>query len=261
MTSKTVAPHPNTLGRRACRSAALAATLLFGAGVASAYPQARPAPGMIDGVVTDTNLVSLSGATASLLGTKMEVVTGANGRFRILSLPAGSSILVVRHLGYAATTTALRVTEGDTLRMSFALERVASALDTVLVAGRRLSPRMAEFEDRRSRGFGQFMTRDQIEKRNGVFTADLIRTFQSVSIVTPRGRRFDQVAFNIRSGCPFKLFLDGIALSSSNLADLPTPRDLAGIEVYSGAATIPLQDKSTGGSFCGVILFWTRDGP
>ena len=198
-------------------------------------------------------------AEVKILSTNVKVTTGPNGRFRILRIPAGSYSLDLRHLGYAPTSTALRVVEGDTLRMSFALARLANPLDTVVVEGKRLSPRMVEFEDRRKFGFGQFMTREQIEARNKSFTADLVRTFQSVKVVSPRA--FQQVAVNIRGGCAFTVFVDGVRLHPPvNLDDLPLPHDLAGIEVYSGAATIPLQYKTTGGSFCGVILFWTRDG-
>ena len=43
--------------------------------------------------------------------------------------------------------------------------------------------------------------------------------------------------------------------------DLPPPSAMAGIEYYSGPATIPVQYKSTSGAgFCGVVLMWTKDG-
>jgi hypothetical protein len=233
---------------------------LIAACVLPASAQSRPAAGAIDGVVTDTDLVSLADATASILGSSVQVVTGANGRFRILALPAGQYILVVRRLGYAPSSTVLQVAGGDTLRMSFALERIMTALDTVTVTAKRYSMRMTEFEGRRKAGFGQFMTQGEIEKRNGVYVSDLIRTIMSVNVV-PSNRGSGHVAISIRGGCPFQLFLDGVALPTRNLDDLPSPRDFAGIEVYSGPAQIPLQYKTTGGSgFCGVILFWTKDG-
>jgi hypothetical protein len=244
----------------------LAASLLIGAVTRLAQAQGRSAPATIDGVVTDTGLVSLGDATASILGSTVQVVTGANGRFRIVGLPAGQYILVVRHLGYAPTSTALQAAPGDTLRMSFALTRIATALDTVVVTTKRYSMRMAEFEDRRKLGFGHFLTQADIEKRNGTFVSDLLRPILSVRIADGR-KRFDQFAVNYRDGCYFQLFLDGVALPTpTNLMDLPTPRELAGIEVYSGPATIPLQYKPLGhkgvggGGFCGVILIWTKDG-
>ena len=64
-----------------------------------------------------------------------------------------------------------------------------------------------------------------------------------------------QVAVNMRGdvglmsfvgGCPFQIFS----------AAFPPPKDLAGIEIYSRAATILLQYKF-GTASCGIILFWT----
>jgi hypothetical protein len=217
-----------------------------------------PKPGMIDGIVTDTNMVSLGDATASIMGSSIQVVTGANGRFRILALPAGQYILVVRRLGYAPTSTALNVTGGDTLHLSFALEKIATALDTVVVAAKQTSWRAAEFEERRKLGFGQFISQADIEKRNALYVGDLVRTLLSVDVKEGRG---SQIAYSHREGnCAFQVFLDGAPLPPPvNLKDLPRPRDLAGIELYSGAATIPLQYKTNrGGGFCGVILVWTK---
>jgi hypothetical protein len=244
-----------------CSARLLAASLLFGAEAPSAHAQSRPASGAIDGVVTDASLMALPDATASILGSSIRVVTGANGRFRILGIPAGQYILVVHRLGYAPSSMALQVAGGDTLRMSFTLERIATALDTVVVAAKRYSMRVAEFEERRKLGFGQFMTQAEIEKRNSVFTSELMRPFMSVVVVeTDRG--FGHKAVSYRGGCEFQVYLDGIALPPPvNLDNLPTPKDLAGIEVYSGPASTPLQYKTTGGGgFCGVILVWTRGG-
>jgi hypothetical protein len=261
-------PVLSAFGRSALRSTAvLAASLLLGTGVAFAYPQSGTVPGAIDGVVSDTNLVALSGAIASLFGAPIQVVTGVNGRFRIVGLPAGQYILVVRHLGYAPSSAVMQVVSGDRLRMSFTLRPVVNALDTVVIAGKRLSPKMTEFEDRRKAGYGQFMTQAEIEKRNSVLVGDLVRTFQSIDIMEGK---FSQVAISHRFGrygtfsqgvCPLQVFLDGVALPApTNLNDLPSPKNLAGIEVYSGPATIPLQYKTSTGGFCGVILVWTKDG-
>ena len=234
----------------------LAAAFLIGADASHAHAQSRPARGVIDGVVTDTNLVSLADATVSILGSTFKVVT-ANGKFTILEVPAGRYILMVRRLGFAPVSSAVQVDAGETLRASFALERLVTSLDTVKVAGKKLGWRMTEFEDRRKAGFGHFLTRDDIEKRNAVFTSSLLWGIPSVTV--EKGG----VAFNTRPGsCAFQVFLDGVALpKSTKLDDLLTPKELAGIEVYLGPATVPLQYKTTGGGGrCGVILLWTRDG-
>ena len=115
----------------------LAAAFLIGADASHAHAQSRPARGVIDGVVTDTNLVSLADATVSILGSTFKVVTGANGKFTILEVPAGRYILMVRRLGFAPVSSTVQVDAGETLRASFALERLVTSLDTVKVAGKK----------------------------------------------------------------------------------------------------------------------------
>jgi len=68
--------------------------------------------------------------------------------------------------------------------------------------------------------------------------------------------------------CPYRLIIDGVPIAPHDLdADLPAPRDLAGIEVYDNSATVPIQyatfvgdvsGPSGGGAVCGAILFWPR---
>ncbi len=229
--------------------------------------QAHSAPGIIDGIVTDTNLVALNAATVSILGSSIRVTTGDNGRFRIAGLHNGSYVLTVNHIGYVPIAVAMGVAERDTLRPSFTLRPIARALDTMIVSERSLTQRMKEFEDRRNIVLaGNSITGDEIEKRNSVYVADTIRFVPSIGIAEKRAGV--RVAQNIRGsngvpgvpGCPFQLFLDGLPMPPlTNLANLPPPKDLAGIEIYSGPATIPLQYKY-GTSSCGVILFWTKTG-
>ncbi len=53
--------------------------------------------GTLDGIVTDTSLAPLSSASVWILGTKLEVSTGDNGRFRITGIPAGTYIVYRGH--------------------------------------------------------------------------------------------------------------------------------------------------------------------
>jgi hypothetical protein len=228
-------------------------------------PAASPAQsaatrGVIDGVVTDTNLVALGGATVSILGSDVKVSTSDNGRFRITGLPTGNYILAVHRLGYVPVAVGMGLTATDTLRPSFELRRVATALDTMIVTAKSAPQRLDEFEQRRAHREGHFITAADIEKRGSVYVADIIRNVPSVRIDEKRAGV--QIAYNMRSmgRCPFQLFLDGIPMPpETDLATLPPPRDLAGIEIYSGPATIPLQYKF-GTPFCGVILLWTKRG-
>jgi Carboxypeptidase regulatory-like domain len=241
--------------------------LLLLAGAISAQMQTRPKPGVLDGVVTDTSLTPIAGATAWILGSQVEATTDARGRFRIVDLPANQYIVLVRRIGYAQFSSALRVPEGDTVRASFALKRATPVLDTVIATASRAPTRLQEFEDRRKLGEGQFLTGDEIEKLNFVGVWGLLRVFHSVRVAgiveNSRG------APNLRGQpCPFQFFIDGVRVNTPKEAELPSPKELAGIEVYANTATVPLQYKTFGGDatfrygggFCGVILLWTKSG-
>ena len=225
---------------------------------AQAGPEKGRPAGVIDGIVTDTSLVALAEATISLFGTEIRVVTGTNGRFRILRVPAGQHIVIARRVGYEPASARVQVSATDTLRLSFALERIVSTLDTVVVAEKRRSPKMAEFGERRKYSIGgKFMTQAEIEKRNTVFATELIRTFVSVRVVSGGAASARQPIG--MPPCLMTVLVDGLPFRGS-LDNLPSPKLLAGIEVYAGPATIPLPYKRTERGTCGLILVWTRDG-
>ena len=228
---------------------------------ADAQVTGRGGSSVIDGVVTDTSLAPIFGATVSILGSQIHVVTAENGRFRIVAVPSGQYILVVHRLGYVPVSAVLQLADGDTARPSLMLRPIARALDTMVVSERAYTMRMSEFEERRKAGFGHFLTQVDIERRHAVFVKDLLRPVLSVRVVGGRGvRRFEDYAYSVRSGCAFTVFVDDVQLPKpTDLNQLPPPRDLAGIEIYSGPATIPVQYNSQG-AWCGVILVWTKSG-
>ena len=230
----------------------LALSLLIAAGVAAVRQQPD---GVLDGVVTDSSLAPIADATASILGSSVHVTTGANGRFRIVSLAPGQCILAIHRLGYVASSTAIVIGSADTLRLSFSLAPITRVLDTVAVNATRSVARLAEFEERRRFGQGRFLTQDDIEKYNVVGARDLLQTIPFVSV--------ESTAVNMRAGCAFQFFLDGVKMHYPTKieSELPSPKEIAGIEVYSNSAFVPLQYRTfDAGGFCGVILVWTRAG-
>jgi hypothetical protein len=238
------------------------ASILLAVATQLSGSQSAPHVGVIDGIVTDSALAPLGEATISLLGTNVRVVTGSNGRFRVRDVKAGAYILLVRHIGYEAASVRMQLAPGDTASPSVALQRASTKLDAVSITGQRLTPAMQEFETRRKLGEGQFMTQAQIEKRNVVALSDLLATFKGI-VVHPGGGPI----YPLRSTgnhdnrhCQLQVFLDGIKMPDlPDINEYALPKEVAGIELYLGPATIPLQYKSAGsGGFCGVILLWTR---
>lgn len=234
----------------------------------SARPIGARAFGAIDGIVSDTNLTPIQAAFVSILGTKIRVGTGPNGRFRIVNVPAGQYLVIVKRVGYRPTSGVVDVAASDTLRLAYTLDRIPESLDPIIVTEKAPSVRMQEFAQRRKLGFGQFMDAAEIEKHNSVYPTELLRQFTSVNVSPSNTSAITQYyALSVREGgslslgaCPMSIVLDQVPLPTPfNLDLLPPPKDIAGIEVYSGSATIPLQFSGYNRG-CGVILVWTKVG-
>jgi hypothetical protein len=215
---------------------------------------------VIDGYIASADLTPIADAAVSLLGRSVHVVTRENGRFRITGLAAGSYVVVANRLGYTPATVRIELAAGDTARPSIELEHNAPLLDTMkVVAAHRPSLRMAEFEERRRLHIGQSMNSAEIDKRNSPWPKELLRTFVGVRF------KNDIIAMNARAGivrdCPYKYFIDGVSIPTPKDidAELPSTKDLAGIELFASAESIPPRYAMNGG-FCGVILLWTKDG-
>lgn len=228
--------------------------------------------GVIDGVVTDTLLRPLNSADISVVGVGARVVTSASGKFRFLQVPAGQYLLVVRRIGFAPTSGIIEVPADDTLRLSYTLSRSITTLDTVSVNTRRVTMRMLEFEQRRRQAQGQFLTQEEIERKGSLQIADYLRNFRGVEISRVTTEQFGGTQiYSRREGggytsggqldyCPLQVMLDGIVLPRNfNLDLLPSPKQIAGVEVYSGPATVPPQFGGPDRR-CGVMAVWTRDG-
>jgi hypothetical protein len=210
----------------------------------------------------------LRGAFVSILSSKIRVGTGPNGRFRITRVPPGQYLLIVKRGGYRPTSAVVDVPATDTLRLSYTLSEAATALEGITVTEKAVSLRMAEFEHRKKLGFGEFMTQDEIEKRNSVYATELFRKFGAINVSPSRTTsNTEYFPLSKREGgtlslgaCPFAVYVDQVPMPTPfNLDLLPTPKSLAGIEVYNGSSTIPPQFNGMNHG-CGVILVWTKDG-
>jgi hypothetical protein len=229
---------------------------------AQATSDSLPALGTIDGLVSDTTLTPLAGASVTILSTTIHVETGASGRFRILRLPAGQYLLIIRHLGHRPASGIISVPANDTARLSYTLEPAVVALEGMVVSEQALSATLLDFEQRRRMGQGTFLTQAEIDRRNTVFTTELLRGIPSIALLPSHrgGMTSYEVVSTRLGGCRAELFVDGVRLPpQTNTDDLPPPREIAGIEVYAGPGTVPPQ-YAGGRTTCGVVLIWTRHG-
>lgn len=214
------------------------------------------ATGTIDGLVTDSALVPIAGSTVSILQTSVQVETTTSGRFRILQIPAGQYLIVVRKVGFRPASGIIEVGEGETLKLTYTLDRVLTTLDTMRVVEQRVSFKLAEFEQRRRLGEGHFITQDDIERRSAPFTTDLVRGVLGFQVVVKKGT---PLIVSMRAGCTPDWYVDGIRqFRPPSETDLPSPKEIAGLELYSGPASAPLVYGKV--STCGLLLIWTRSG-
>ena len=143
----------------------------------------------------------------------------------------------------------------ETLQIEFETEPQSVKLPEVDVNARPNLP--AEFLRRSQEGGGRYMNRAAIEQRNANDVAELLRSFPGVRV---NCRRYPCSAEFIRSSrsCPPAYFLDGVPVDGAGIM-LQPPRDLDGIEVYSGLAETPPELRQW--STCGAFVLWTRTPP
>jgi TonB family protein len=223
--------------------------------------QATGTAGTIAGAVRDSSGGLLGGADVSIVGTGLHAISDTSGRFRLVGVPAGVGTLHVRRLGYRARSVSIVVEAGGTATISVALLRLPQELDPVLVeASRQPAARYLQgFYERRSKGHGYFVTRDQIASRNTSELTDVLRSL--VPAVRITSSRMARNAVRLRgSRCAPLVWLDGApAMAGEFDLDFISPETVSGIEVYAGPATVPVEFRSTRGiEACGVIVVWSR---
>lgn len=228
------------------------------------------------GTPTEAHAARLTGRVADALGSaivKAEIVvtntsfraeTGTDGRFELAGLPSGPVEVVVRRLGFSPAKIPLELGSGEMRDIRVLLSPVALMMDSVAVTADApvVEKAYGGFEMRKSRGFGTFITREQIEKKNPRVTTDLFRTVSGVKLLRENGTpTVVSARLGTMSYCPVRYYIDGQSypLYGQSIDTMIQVADIGAIEIYPGGATVPPQ---FGGreSACGVVAIWTRQG-
>lgn len=184
-----------------------------------------------------------------------EGMSDSTGVFQGPRLPPSTYGIEVEALGYSTLSHEMDISGYGVADLGIELGPVALELEPLVVVTRRRSRlEVAGFFQRRNRGFGHSLTREEIEARRPTFVSDLVRTMPGVTIAP--SMMGGGGILRMRGGCVPDVVLDGVRLSSPVVLDqLLTVEDLEGIEVYSGS-TSPVEYSH---SSCGTVLAWTRD--
>lgn len=193
------------------------------------------------------------------------VYADQDGRFELRDVAPGAYSIRVEHLAFRAVEGDLDVPAGGAeVELDVNLQRDAIALEPIVVTVEARSPRLerAGFYDRQRSGFGTFITRDVIERRNPV---EVTHLFNAIPRAQPAG---DRILFRGSESfggldslepCFPEIYVDGFWRGREYSPNYYNPDEVEAIEVYTSAARIPIQ-YNTAESACGVILIWLRDG-
>jgi hypothetical protein len=223
-------------------------------GVASFDAGAQAQTPTIVGVVRDSAGLPIISAEVLVLGRK--AVSDSLGRF-YLSYPASDTLTVnVRRLGYESVSFALSSKDVADNSLDIVLRRVAAALDEVNVTAMedRSRTSLRGYDDRRERGLGVFVTREEIEKRNTRLLTDVLRQARGVMI---RGGTVRFATYQAKNCVPM-LWLDGQAAPGLDLGAI-SATDVEGIELYQSISTTPAEFRRGNQQVeCGTIVVWTK---
>jgi len=221
------------------------------------------APRALFGLVKDSLGHAIIGAEVRALENVFLARSDDSGRFHVAEMPAGARDVEVRRLGFAPKRTTITRSAGSTDSLHVTLRAVVQALPGVTVEEHHdsLSRKvLADFWARRSRGFGKFVTRDEIDRKGASRFVDIVRSVSGVSIQNYRGRpdiRFRGAGpGSMFRDCPPQYWMDGIPLMNGS-ADEFTPDNVEAIELYAGPATTPPQ-FNTRDQTCGTVIIWSR---
>lgn len=210
--------------------------------------------------VADSNGVPVAGAEVRIAGGR-QLKTDSAGRVRFVNPDTGATSFSIRRLGFEPQTVRFFVGRAsDTLHVIL-VERLIE-LDGVMVSA-RAHPFIENFDRRRRRGVGTFITPLEIERRRASQSSDVLRQVPMVRLVRlPTGGvgiRFPGVLSIRRSteDCIPMLWVDGQRAPSLEIDDIRAD-DLMAIELYRGASVVPNEFATSGRTQCGVVVIWTK---
>jgi hypothetical protein len=227
-------------------------------------------------VVSAVNGERLGNAQISVAG-RPPVRANVRGEWSLTDLPLGTRLVEIKAVGFYPERRAVNVTsDGQVVRS--ALSSFKAVLDTVRIRAARMQDRYASgFEERRRASGGFFVTAQDIARKNPHQTADIFEGlrglrlgFASDTLLSDKMALVDpdslkttnrQILMRGVGGdlCAPAIFLNGQFVDRIDADDLDawvTPREIAGIEIYS-EATVPAQFQRIGKA-CGSIVFWTK---
>jgi hypothetical protein len=176
---------------------------------------------------------------------------------------------MVRAIGYRPFFSTVNIVPGRVTGFPVQLTLLVQRLEPVIVTAKAGFAALPDFERRRARGGGFYLTQAEIERTGSISISALIRRFPVLRVGDSLGvpqayatRSQKLVALGgtmIVAPCPMRLALDGQLLPAGTTLDFLPSSAVGGIEIYPGAATIPVEISAGARDIsCGLIMIWSR---
>jgi hypothetical protein len=236
------------------------------AAVALAGATAQAQQRTLRGIVTDSAGYPLPNVEVRIMELGRMARSDVQGKFAIDRISDRIVDITLRRLGYEVRSVRVSMIngEGDSLRVVMKADPI-KLTPVEIEAKDEGHPFFNEYEKRRQRGIGTFITQKDIEKLNTSYPSDAFRSLPGVRFVNVNGGmgvRFMQSigmggSARTGGGCAPAIWVDGQAAPGLEIDDIRAG-DVHGIEIYKGVSTTPPQFVKYGTSQCGTIVVWTR---
>ena len=221
----------------------------------------------------------LSGAEIRLRDAVVQV-SGSDGSFAFMDVPAGTATLDVSHLGYADARGTVLIGGGQTLTIRVRLSEQPIELDAIVVEAVRSTGRglLDEVRRRAALPWGAVLIGETLERKlkSATRTTDILQDQQVTTYEN------GSILYLDRSRCAPHVYIDGVRVThitrgqglelkrdtegeegpereAARAVNMVEPSAIVAIEVYQGPAETPGEFLGSDAE-CGVILIWTRRG-
>jgi hypothetical protein len=240
------------------RTVVIGDTVKRGDSLALAQRRVHFGNGVLSGtVVAAVGNRPLGGALVGIVDGP-RVRANERGEWTLADAPTGSRMLEVRAVGYYPDRRRVDVIAGAP-PVRVALSTLQAVLDTVRIVASSVRTRdLQGFLDRRRSGLGHYLTADDLAKRGALNTSDAFRSVPGVHVErSPLGD--DVILMRSPFGeCAPAVYINGMYmnLGPQDIDDWVRPKEVLGIEVYTGESVPPQFMRGLSG--CGSIVIWTR---
>lgn len=207
------------------------------------------------------------GAEIRLVRGDRLIVSAASdsaGRFSISAREGGRYQIIASRIGYGEVRSQfIELLGGQAVNAELPMSSAAVKLAPLTLDVPRDSYLESNgFYERMKTGTGDFLTTEQIQRRNTPSLVELLRGMRGVKI--QRNGRKQEVYFGSLSCLPM-IILDGVTVrwggrstgTIQSLEDLVPVGHIGAIEAYRGGSGVPPEFIGPNAA-CGVILIWTR---